>query len=221
MAIAKEGIREIIGGTVILGLLGAGAAWLWWPLAIPFVLVWLWVIAFFRDPPRRRAFAAGELGAPADGRVTEISWLDHYEPLGGPAVRIGIFLSIFNVHANRAPCAGTVRTVTYRRGSFLDARHVDSGKQNESNTLLIDPDHPIPGPVEVRQVAGKVARRIVCHAAPGDAMEIGQRFGMIKFGSRTELIVPQAARPDVQIQIGDSVRAGLTVMVRVDTTAGS
>jgi len=215
MPIAREGYREIAVATLLLGACVAVCVWLFWPLAIPFAIVWVWVLSFFRDPRRERSYDKGELCSPADGTITEISELDDYEPIGGRAVRIGMFLSIFNVHANRAPCSGVVRAIDYVPGEFLDARHPESGKRNESNTLVIDPDAPLPGPVVVRQVSGKVARRIVCHTREGDRMPIGHRFGMIKFGSRTELIIPLAAGTEVTVEIGDKVRAGLTILARV------
>lgn len=216
--IAKEGIREISLATLVLGGLTALAVWLFWPLAILPIVVWLWVLAFFRDPPRRRSFAPGELCSPADGTVTEITQLDHHDAIGGPATRIGIFLSLFNVHVNRSPCSGRVRSLYYRAGEFLDARHSECGRRNESNTISIDPDAPLPGPIEVRQVAGLVARRIICHAKANEHLAIGQRFGMIKFGSRTELIVPRLPDTHIEVKIGDKVRAGLTLMVRQSVT---
>lgn len=214
MLIAKEGIREIVLATLLFGAMGAAAGLVHWTLAIPFAALWLWVLYFFRDPHRCRQFADGELSAPADGTVTEITELDFYEPLGGPAVRIGIFLSLFDVHINRASCSGTVRRLSYRAGEYLDARHPDSGRLNESNSILMDPDEPMPGPIEIRQVAGFVARRIICHARASQALTIGERFGLIKFGSRTELIIP--LRPDTEIAVtpGDKVRAGITVIAR-------
>lgn len=212
MLIAKEGWREIGLATLILGALGAAAGWLFWPLAIPFALVWLWVLAFFRDPPRHRRFSPGQLCSPADGTITEISELEHHDAIGGPAIRIGMFLSLFNVHINRAPCAGRIRSLSYRSGEFLDARHPESGRRNESNTLLIEPEPPMPGPVEVRQVAGLVARRIICHAKAKDPLAIGARFGLIKFGSRTELVIPRLDDTEVTVAIGDKVKAGLSLL---------
>ena len=212
--IAKEGLREIAFATIVLGLLAAGGGWLYWPLAIPFALVWVWVLSFFRDPRRRRSFESGELCSPADGTVTEITQLDDYEPLDGPAVRIGVFLSLLNVHINRAPCNGTVRSLSYCAGEYLDARHAESGRRNESNTLLIDPDDPMPGPIEVRQVAGMIARRIICHASAGQHLDIGERFGLIKFGSRTELVIPRREGTEIMVKLGDKVKAGVTVFAR-------
>lgn len=215
MAIAREGYREIALSALVLSALGAGAWWIAsWPAAVPFGLVWLWVLSFFRDPIRQGRFARDELCAPADGTVTEVAELDHYGPFDGPAVRIGIFLSLLNVHINRSPCSGRVRRRTYERGKFLDARHPESGRRNESNTLLIDPDAPMPGPIVVRQVAGMLARRIICHVREQEQLAIGARFGMIKFGSRTELIIPRRSSTEIMVKPGDKVRAGLTVMVR-------
>ncbi len=214
MPIAREGLREIALATVVLGLCAWGVSLVFWPLAIPLVLVWIWVVLFFRDPARRRSYVGGDLCGPADGTVTEVTELDHHESIGGPAVRIGIFLSLFDVHINRAPCSGRVRQLSYNSGEFLDARNPESGHRNESNTLLIDPDDPMPGPVEVRQVAGLLARRIICHAAPNEHLQIGSRFGLIKFGSRTELIIPRRENTEVLIGVGDKVRAGLTIIAR-------
>lgn len=152
--------------------------------------------------------------ARADGTVTEVTELEQYEPIGGPAIRIGIFMSLFNVHVNRAPCSGCVRLLSHRAGEFLDARHPESGRRNESNTLLIDPDKPMPGPVEVRQVAGILARRIICHATVNQHLPIGTRFGMIKFGSRAELIIPHLDDTEIKVKVGDKVRAGLTLMAK-------
>lgn len=221
MPIAKEGFREIALATLILGAFAVGGAWLFWPLSVPFVLLWLWVLSFFRDPRRTRSFEVGELCAPADGTVTEVAELDMFEAIGGPAVRIGIFLSLLNVHINRAPCSGRVRSLSYRPGEFLDARRPDAGRRNESNTLLIDPDDPMPGPVEVRQIAGLLARRIICHATAEQHLSIGARFGLIKFGSRTELIIPRVEGTEIKVKPGDKVRAGLTVVARQPVEAHS
>ena len=221
MPIAKEGFREIALATVVLGLCAGGSVLVFWPLAIPFLVIWLWVLFFFRDPKRSHDYQPGDLCAPADGTVTEVTQLDSYEPLGGPAVRIGIFLSIFNVHVNRAPCSGRVRSLSYRAGEFIDARHPESGRRNESNTLLIEPDPPMSGPVEVRQVAGVLARRIICHARANEYLPIGSRFGLIKFGSRTELIIPRRTGTETKVKVGDKVRAGLTIVARQPLETGA
>lgn len=212
--IAKEGLREISLATIVLAALGAGAGYVWWPLAIPFAIVWGWVLSFFRDPKRVRSYAPGEICSSADGTVTEVTTLDHHDAVGGAAVRIGVFLSLFNVHVNRSPCAGKVRSLFHKPGAYLDARHPESGTRNESNTVLIDPDAPMPGPIEVRQVAGLVARRIICNVKVGEHMPIGYRFGLIKFGSRTEVIIPRRPETQIAVQVGDKVHGGLTILAR-------
>jgi len=215
--LAREGLREMAAGTVVLGALAFGAAILHWSLVLPPLLVWLWLISFFRDPSRCTYLSPGLLCAPADGTVTEIRDLDRYPPIEGPAIRIGIFLSIFNVHVNRLPCAGQVRSVSRAGGEYLDARHPESGSRNASCTIVLDPTEGLAGPVIVRQVVGKIARRIVCHAAAGQQVVAGERFGMIKFGSRTELVVPRLAGTSVTVQLGQKVRAGLTTLIRQST----
>ena len=215
LRLARDGLREVLVATLVLGGGAAVAAWSWhWGAAVPLLIVWGWVISFFRDPRRVARCGQGELCAPADGMVTEITRLNDHELIGGPALRVGIFLSIFDVHANRSPCAGAVRSVTYRKGRFHDARDARSGPENEANTLIIDPRPPIRGPIVVRQVAGLIARRITCHAGRGTELSAGERFGMIKFGSRTELIVPDDGAVQVMVVVGAKVRAGLTTLLR-------
>lgn len=223
MRFAPEGIPQMLVGTLVLGV-GALAAWVWfWPAAVPIGLVWIWSIAFFRDPRRVSTCAQDELCSPADGTVQDVTRLDHYDAIDGPAVRVGIFLSLFNVHINRSPCAGTVRSVEYRPGKFLAAMNPAAGEVNESNTLVIDRPGGWPGPIVVRQIAGMAARRIVCHARSGTSLAVGQRFGLIKYGSRTELILPATAETEILVKVGDKVQAGLTPLIRqpVATSQGT
>jgi phosphatidylserine decarboxylase len=156
--------------------------------------------------------------APADGRVTEITRLEAYEGIGRPALRIGIFLSVFDVHVNRSPCAGRVLSVRHQPGEFLDARHPECGIRNESNTVVINPVETT-GPIIVRQIAGLIARRIVCHLKPGDSVMRGQQFGLIKFGSRTELIVPLDSGLEAAVRIGQHVKGGATILMVPSKTA--
>jgi len=214
MRLAPEGRRQIILCTVVLGAAACLVGWWHWAAAIPFLLVWGWSISFFRDPERRPVDEVGVLLAPADGRIADITRLERYDALSGPAVRVGIFLSLFNVHINRAPCRSTVRAVEYRPGKFLAAMNPRAGEANESNRVVLETTDPMPGPVVVRQVAGIAARRIVCHATPGTTYEAGERFGMIKFGSRTELVVPLRENTAILVKLGDRVRAGLSPIVR-------
>lgn len=215
----------MLGSTAAAGvILWTAGAWLWpgawfWVVLIPSLLIWGWSIAFFRDPVRSPVggLQSGDLCAPADGRVMDISELDGYGLIDGPAVRIGIFLSLFNVHINRSPCAGRVLATIYRPGAFLAAMRPEAGERNESNTVILATDDPVCGPVVVRQVAGYAARRIVSHAQEGMRLETGERFGLIKYGSRTELIVPKAAGLKVLVAVGDKVRAGETILMRCST----
>jgi phosphatidylserine decarboxylase len=219
--LAPAGLREmailsaVFGGlaAVMLSLGLGGHAWAWPVLAL-FVAAWLGSLAFFRDPERQTPSGTAIMVSPADGKVTEITRLDHHPDVGGPATRIGIFLSVFDVHINRSPCGGAVRSISYKAGKFLDARDVNSGHLNEANTIVIDPDAPHAGPVVVRQVAGTIARRIVCSVKPGDRLALGQRVGLIKFGSRTELILPGHNLYEPTIAVGDRVKGALSVLAR-------
>lgn len=214
MLLSRYGAREIALCTVLLGLLGTAA----WHVSVyavaAYVLLWLACLAFFRDPRRAIPATPGALVAPADGHVTEISELEYHDLIGAPATRIGVFLSVFDVHVNRAPCGGRVVRTDYQPGEFLDARHAESGQRNESLTLVIEPDANLPGPIVVRQVAGLIARRIVCAAKPGDRLTRGQRYGMIKFGSRTELITPRGPKWRTCVTMGQTVRGGVTILVQ-------
>jgi len=225
--LAKDGWRELLLATAFLGVGGGLALWAAigvsaWFLApaIPLLAMWLFCLAFFRDPQRTIPTEPGLLVSPADGRVTEVSRLAEYQGIDGPALKISIFLSIFNVHVNRAPCAGRVEKTDYRAGEFLDARHPESGIRNESNTIVVDPDGGLPGPVILRQVAGMVARRIVCNVKSQYILRRGQRIGMIKFGSRTELIVPATSGLEPAVRVGDRVKGGSVVLIRSKSVAG-
>lgn len=158
------------------------------------------VACFFRDPERAVSQIAGAVVSPADGRVQEITteqgrW------------RISIFLSVTDVHVNRAPYGGKVTEVLYTPGRFVPAYRTEASRENESNRVTIDtPDATI----DVKQIAGVLARRIVCRAQPGDTLEKGQRYGLIRFGSRTDLFLPGDC--DVVAQVGDRVRGAETVL---------
>ena len=219
--LAPAGRREMIVISLVFGLLAllnfaAYANGQIWGLPAGFLCLAAWVggVAFFRDPNRRVPGEPGVLVSPADGKVVETSELPGYEDIDGPATRIGIFLSVFDVHVNRSPCSGVVRAIRYQPGRFLDARDERSGQLNESNTLVIEPDDPASGPMVVRQIAGLIARRIVCSVKVGDRVEAGQRIGLIKFGSRTELIVPKRSHFVPSVRIGDRARGASTIVAR-------
>lgn len=215
MTLARDGWREMAVITVVLGGATALLAVKFWPAAIVTALLWLAGLAFFRVPNRAVPDGRGLLVAPADGRITDITPLPHEPNIGGPALRIGIFLSVFDVHVNRSPCDARVVQTLYKPGEFLDARHPQCGERNEANTIVLAPDEPIPGPIVVRQIAGLIARRIVCRLATGQAVRRGELCGLIKFGSRTELIVPAERGLEPAVAIGQHVAGGATVLMRL------
>jgi phosphatidylserine decarboxylase len=174
-------------------------------------VIFFWMLMFFRDPPRKICLDEGVLLSPADGTITDISEAECPE-LGGRALRIGIFLSIFNVHINRMPCSVRVESVLYKKGQFKNAMSDDSGRINESNGVLVKRLAEPQDKLLLRQVSGAIARRIVCKAEPGQEFTQGQVFGMIKFGSRTELYLP-VREFNIAVKIGDKVNAGLSPLV--------
>jgi len=188
-----------------------------WPRWVAVALAVLWtgfVVAFFRNPARRAQGDERTLIAPADGVVSDIEVVEEPQVIGGRALRIGIFLSVFDVHVNRAPVAGRVVWADYRPGRFLDARHPDVSHANEVNALGIEVD-PAVHPrlrILVRQLSGLIARRIICTHGVGETLARGELFGMIKFGSRTELWVPEGVG-ECRVQVGQRVRCGETALV--------
>ena len=188
---------------VIFGFFSALAFWF-------FLLMCLCTIAFFRDPERVVPTDENLIVAAADGTVMDIMELDENEVLKIKTRRVGIFLSIFDVHTNRAPIEGRVTYCQHRPGLFLDARRPDCSEKNESMTWAFE--NPCVT-IVVRQITGAVARRIVAWAKLGDELKKGERFGMIRFGSRTELYLPVNA--EVVVKVGDHVLGGSTIIARL------
>jgi phosphatidylserine decarboxylase len=201
---------------MVIGLLLSPWPWAAVVPAVPLVLV-VW---FFRDPPRHVPQDAGLVVAPADGTIAEVTELAHDEFIGGPAVRIGIFLSIFNVHINRAPLRSRVVKLHYCPGEFLNAMNPESAIRNENLWIGLEEEASPYRKLFVRQIAGLIARRIVCELRPGEVVERGQKFGMIKLGSRTELVLP-AEDLEVAVRVGEKVCGGSTVMGRYNATASN
>ena len=207
LPIAPEG-RVFVAVPLVLAVLalataGAGGGvfgWMGWTLLAGAGFA----AFFFRDPERRAPGDAAAILAPADGRVTEAGPADEGEP---GTQRVSIFLSIFDVHINRAPAAGEVRAVRYRQGAFRAAFRKDAAERNARNELEMTTER---GTIRVRQIAGVVARRIVCRVGAGDRLAPGERFGLIRFGSRTDLLLP--AGVTLSVRPGDRVRGGLTVI---------
>lgn len=218
LGLARYGLMELFLSTLLLAALAlplalAAIFWhglCWWALLPPLV-VWLEVVWFFRDPHRIIPPDPNALVSPADGTITHIEEVDDADFPGGRALRISIFLSIFNVHLNRLPRGGRVTALRYFPGAFLDARHPDCPRRNEQ--LWIDLVESSGRPVRVKQISGAIARRIVCWLKVGEEVNAGERLGMIKFGSRTELLLPADPHIKVQVKVGDKVRGGSTVLL--------
>jgi phosphatidylserine decarboxylase len=172
-------------------------AWAFVPVLLAIFFLW-----FFRDPERAIPDEAGVVVSPGDGKVTDVA------PLGNQKqVRISIFLSVFDVHVNRSPIAGVIREIRYQRGKFLNAMNVTSAEQNEQNIVTVEGDGQT---VIFKQIAGLLARRIVFHPKVGDRLERGQRVGLIKFGSRVDVLFDATAR--VSVKPGDRVKGGASVL---------
>lgn len=214
LPIARPGWAEVMmfgGGSVLAAVLLA----LWSPwAAIPPAIAALFVLAFFRNPPRRIPPEPRLIVSPADGRITDITPIERLEEFGGPAVRIGIYLSIFNVHVNRCPDAARVIAVEYRPGRFLDVRNASAPELNERFSTLLETESAPHHLILVRQIAGAFASRVVNEARPGSVLDRGAKFGMIKFGSRTELYLPASA-VEVFVSVGDRVTGGASVVARI------
>lgn len=174
-------------------------------------LVGLCIALFFRDFPRKVSAADNEVVSPADGTVAAVEDLESSPHYQGPCRRVSIFLSVFNAHLNRAPFAGTVTAVEYAPGKFKDARLPETSKVNESNAVWMDTGR---GAMTVRQISGAVARRIVCPVSVGGKLAKGEKFGMIRFGSRTELYLQPGTK--VAVENGQKVYAGTTIMARFE-----
>ena len=206
----KDGYLYALGMAVIAAIIWTLTHTIGW--AIPPVVLALFFLWFFRDPTRSIPTGSGIIVSPADGVVTEADWI---ETSAGSRLRLSIFLNVFDVHVNRAPVAGTVKAVEYREGAFLNAMKPESGLLNEQTLVVIDA-----GGYEIsyKQIAGLIARRIVCPVKPGDKLERGQRVGMIKFGSRTDVLMPADAV--LKVKRGDRVRGGASVLAMLPQTSG-
>src|SRR6476469_1102603 len=192
----------MIGAAVLLGWL-AGPLW-----ALPACLLAMFFLWFFRDPERVIPDSAGALVSPGDGKVTEVASVLMN---GVPHTRISIFLSVFDVHVNRSPVAGVIREVRYQKGKFLNAMNPASAEHNEQNAVTIEGDGHV---VVFKQIAGLLARRIVFNKKVGDTVKRGERVGLIKFGSRVDVLLDTSAA--LQIKLGDRVKGGSSVLARLE-----
>lgn len=230
MPFTKYGIRELVLFGIVIPLMGYVGAWAlgWfvhWSLylvALPFFLIGLFVFNFFRDPNRPLTGDEFTVVSPADGTITDIGDKQEDEYLKGNVQSIGIFLSVFDVHVNRAPLDGEVDYLRHQDGDYRDARDPECSTLNEAQNIGFKTPW---GPrYYIRQITGLIARRIVCPLKEGEKVERGERFGMLKFGSRTELYFDTGFEVDWKVKKGDKVKGGGTVIavIRVkDNNEGS
>jgi len=201
---AREGWPFIIGAVVIAALVNILAGWIW---AIPFWLIVFFVLQFFRDPPRVVPQKTNAVLSPADGRIVAVeSVQDPY--LKRDAIKVSVFMNVFNVHSNRSPVDGEVRNEWYFPGKYINAKLPKASLENERNALWIKTDNGLD--ITCVQVAGLIAKRILCHVKTGDYLARGQRFGFIRFGSRVDVYLP--LNTEIKVTIGDKVYATLTIL---------
>lgn len=187
------------------------ASWRFTPwLSLVFLVLILYTLAFFRDPDRVAPADPSSVVAAADGKITDIIEIEEPDVLKTKTRRVGIFLSIFDVHTNRAPIDGRVTYCEHRKGLFLDARRPECSEKNEATTWAFAGNRAT---IVVRQLTGAIARRIVAWSRVGDEVKKGERFGMIRFGSRTEVYLPLTAT--VMVKVGDHVSGGFTIIARL------
>jgi phosphatidylserine decarboxylase len=205
--VAKEGVPFILvssGLTLLLACLGL------FYISVPIGVIALFIIFFFRDPERRHSPGGDkEVLTPADGTVLEVHHLNGQDnPIGQSAVKVSIFMSIFNVHVNRIPIGGTIENISYHPGKFFSANLDKASKENENNTITLKTENA--ERIVCIQIAGLIARRIACWIKKGDRVKTGQRFGLIRFGSRLEVYLP--GNSSVAVQVRQKVKAGQTVI---------
>jgi len=212
--LAKYGRRELM----LLGfpcIVGMGMSIALFPWLVPIPLFFLsFLLNFFRDPNRETPQGESLIIAPADGTVSHVVPVFEDNYLKCDTTKISIFMSVLNVHVNRVPVHGRVEFIKHTKGKFLDARDDECFSSNENNVMGLS---LIGSPIKiaVKQIAGKIAKRIVCACKVGDVFEQGQRFGMIKFGSRVEVFVPNSVKLEVMVKVGDKVTAGKTILGKI------
>ena len=225
MTLTRYGFREWGIALLLTIALECGCVWLFrighpgWAVGVGAAVLVLFVAfaAFFRNPHRRLPDEPTLIVSPADGVIRDIETVDDFQlpPFTGKALRIGIFLSVLNVHVNRASAALTVESTNYRPGEYLDARHNEASRRNEAMTIAGTAE--IDGrsfPMAIRQISGAIARRIVCPVKAGRRLKRGEIYGMIKFGSRTELYLPVEGF-DLEVKVGDRVFGGKSVLAKL------
>jgi phosphatidylserine decarboxylase len=228
MTLTKYGIKEWLGTGIIafiLIIISVALAiifslYFFYIIALIFFIIWIAIAAFFRSPVRNITNDPRLLVSPADGLVKDIEVLkecdysSYFE--NKPVIRIGIFLSVLNVHLNRVPCDLKVIDVIYKKGKYYDARDDRAGKENESNIIIGDANAAgLSFPIGIKQISGAIARRIVCDTQISNCLKKGEKYGMIKFGSRTEIYLPYNDGIKITAQIGDKVTAGTSIIAEI------
>jgi len=205
--IAVEGIPFLI--VLLLASVMVGIFWGWW--SIPLWILTLFVLQFFRDPPRVIPEGEGLVLVPADGKVIVVGEAPDPYRGGARSLKVSIFMNVFNVHSQRSPVDGVIRQVKYSKGLFVNAAFDKASSDNERNALVIKLDDG--REISCVQVAGLIARRILCYVKVGERLTRGQRYGFIRFGSRVDIYLPPTARP--KVAIGDKVKATSTVLAEL------
>lgn len=221
LPLARPGLAELVCfsllfllASLLLVVLGWFVHPLWYAGLAVVLPLWGFVFSFFRDPRRLIPTDPAALVSPADGTITHVEEVDDPDFRDGKVLRISIFLSVFNVHVNRVPRTSRVVGLHYYPGTFRDARHADCHANNEQFWIdLVDQTTGIP--IRVKQIAGAIARRIVCWLKPGEQVAAGDRCGMIKFGSRTDVLLPALAVAEVLVRRGETVQGGSTILLRL------
>jgi len=205
--IAVEGIPFVI--VLLVASVLAATFWGWW--SAPLWILTVFVLQFFRDPQRVMPEGKGLVLCPADGRVIVVGEVNDPYRGGARSLKVSIFMNVFNVHSQRAPVDGVITKVSYSKGLFVNAAFDKASSDNERNALVIRMDDG--REISCVQVAGLIARRILCYVHQGDRLQAGQRYGFIRFGSRVDVYLPPSARP--KVAIGDKVKATSTVLAEL------
>jgi phosphatidylserine decarboxylase len=205
--IAVEGIPFVI--VLLVASVLVATFWGWW--SAPLWLATIFVLQFFRDPQRVMPEGKGLVLCPADGRVIVVGEVNDPYRGGARSLKVSIFMNVFNVHSQRAPVDGVITKVAYSKGLFVNAAFDKASSDNERNALIIRMDDG--REISCVQVAGLIARRILCYVHQGDRLQAGQRYGFIRFGSRVDVYLPPTARP--KVAIGDKVKATSTVLAEL------
>jgi len=217
MGIHKEGYRIILVAFILLGVLSplsgliAMPLWLHYVIWVFLALLFIWIVRFFRFPRRLLSPDDNLIICPADGKVVAIEEVDEPEFFGSRRIQVSVFMSPNNVHINWSPVSGTIRYMKYHPGKYLVAWHPKSSTENERTTIVVENSHGYQ--VLIRQIAGAMARRIVCYAREGNAIRQGDEIGFIKFGSRVDLFLPLESK--VKVKLGDLVKGKQTVIADI------